>query len=134
MEKETTKLEPEVKSVFHKIAAKKRAENPDYVKKSKLEDHLYYKDSEGRECINNEVYEKIREIDNREKSIKEHGNDPDKRLDLSNFPKNNREYIYNYDHKKTLERFPDIDFKLADWLYFYGEVGTGKTTLASSLM
>ena len=120
-------------TVFHRIAAKKNAENPDYVPKKKLEDDLYIKDDKGREIINPVVHERILEIDSRQNAIFQHGNDPDKRLDLCGFPKKDRKFMFEYKYQEVLAQFPNLDLKNSTWAFIYGEIGTGKTTLAIRL-
>ncbi len=121
-------------TVFHRIAAKKKAENPDYKPEKKLEDNLIYKDEKGREYANPDIHRKVMEKDNRTKAISEHGNDKNKRLDLCGFPKRDRDFMFSYDYKLVLKEFTGLDIKNSSWVFIYGSPGTGKTTLAMRLI
>ncbi len=135
MTKKTIKLSEEGKfNVFHRIAARKKSQNPNYIPDNKFEDDLYTKDSQGRLYVNPDIHKRNLEKDNRQKAIFEHGNDKNKRLDLCGFPKKDREFMFNYDYKSVLNNFPGLDIKNSSWVFIYGTPGTGKTTLAMRLI
>jgi DNA replication protein DnaC len=121
-------------TIFHRMAAKKRAENPDYKPEKKLEDDLYYTDEKGRLIANRDVQLKVIESDNEQNAVFKHGNDKNKRLDLCGFPKKDRTFMFDYDYKSVLNNFQDLDIKNSDWMFIYGSQGTGKTTLAMRLV
>lgn len=125
--------EDEETTVFHRMAAKKKSENPDYKPEKKLEDDLFIIDNKGREYINPDIHERMIEVDDRQKAIFQHGNDPDKRLDLCGFPKRDRKFMFTYKYKEVLAQFPKLDLKNSTWIFMYGDIGTGKTTLAIRL-
>ena len=120
-------------SFFHRMAAKKKKEENNTPKKQHEPD-LYFKDDQGRLCVTEESLEEYHEKENRQKAINEHGNDKNKRLDLCNFPKKDRSFMFDYDYKSVLDKFTGLDLKKSDWLFIYGGVGTGKTTLAMRLV
>lgn len=117
---------------FHRMAAKQKAENKGTERSPDIDFH--FKDDQGRTCITHDSLDDFHEKENREKAVKEHGNDKNKRLDLCNFPKRDRSFMFNYDYMSVLSNFTGLDLKKSDWLFIYGGVGTGKTTLAMRLV
>lgn len=95
-------------------------------------DNTWFKDEEGRQIVYLKKHRKEIELDQRERALEMHGNNPNRRLDLAGFPIRDRVFMLTYDYS---EAHPKVDFsKLPfDWLYFLGFNGNGKTTLACRL-
>ncbi len=96
-------------------------------------DGVWSEDEHGGAIVNYAEYRKLLKDEERQKAIKMHGNDPNKRLDLAGFPIRDRVFMMTYDYGNLAH--PTIDFSTLafDWLYLFGYNGNGKTTVACRL-
>jgi len=87
-------------------------------------------DKKGREYVDMESHLKAIQKEEEARALLEHGNDINKRLDIGKFPSRDRHFMMTYD--KSLSSIK-INFDSFDWALFWGDTGTGKTTLAIRL-
>ncbi len=91
-------------------------------------------DEEGRPIFTPEELQKMVEEAGYDAAMRQHGNDPHKRMDLCGFPKRRgfRHFFMNHDYRpEHPHAFEALNAR--QWVYIYGEKGTGKTSLACHL-
>lgn|GEM_PF-5502623 len=91
---------------------------------------IFKRDGQGRYCVKKED---LQVIHDREAAAR-HGNDPDARFDEWNFPgtREERKFIFAHDFGSVVEASLTA-LEAGKWVYIFGEVGNGKTSLAMRL-
>jgi DNA replication protein DnaC len=91
-------------------------------------------DEEGRSIMTREELQRMNEDNGYDTAMREHSNDPHKRMDLCGFPRRRgfRQFFMNHDFRSE---YPGAFKTLNDgnWVYIFGKKGTGKTSFACHL-
>ena len=95
---------------------------------------LLGQDIQGRSYFTREELRKIHEEQNLDAALEEHGNDPDRRMNICGFPmrRDFRCFFMNHDFRTEYPgAFKSINS--GKWVFAHGSQGTGKTSLACHL-